>query len=135
MEARRPHVEGTAREASLRSGFRTRLQPAHECAGCIARTTWFLIAVWALNLADFVLTARVLQQGVATEGNVLMAHFLDAGLLPAFLFKMGVVTIGLGALWLLRRWRMTLVAATALTAVYTFVVAYQLAIIWQVKAF
>ena len=63
-----------------------------------------------------------------------MAYFLDAGLLPAFLFKMGVVTAGIAALWLLRRWRIALIAAAALTMVYAFVVAYQLAIIWQVDA-
>ena len=108
--------------------------PARDCPGCVTPTTWFLIAVWALNLADFALTAHVVGQGIASEGNRIMAYFLDAGLLPAFLFKMGVVTAGVAALWLLRRWRIALVAATALTVVYTFVVAYQLGIIWQVDA-
>ncbi len=111
-----------------------RFAPARDCPSCVVRTTWLLVAVWALNLADFALTAHVLDRGVAREGNALMAYFLDAGLLPAFLFKMGIVTAGIAALWLLRRWRTTLIAAAALTMVYAFVVAYQLAIIWQVNA-
>ena len=106
--------------------------PAEDCAACAPLTTWLLFALWVLNAADFTLTANALSLGIADEANRVMAFFLDAGLGYAFVFKIGVVTAGVLALWLLRRRRVTLVATAALAFAYALVVVYQLAIYWRV---
>ena len=111
---------------------RRSLIPAEDCAACAPLTTWLLVALWVLNVADFALTANALALGIADEANRVMGFFLDAGLGHAFAFKIGVVTAGVLALWLLRRRRVTLVATTALVLAYALVVVYQLAIYWRV---
>lgn len=86
---------------------------------------WLLVALWLLNVADLVLTYKALGFG-ATEANWVMGSLLEAGLLPAALFKLGVVTAGVLCLWWLRRYRMTIVATVLVTAIYVGVVVYEL---------
>ena len=52
-------------------------------------------------------------------------YFLEAGLVPALIFKVGVVTLGALLLWRLRRHAATLVVTTALASTYALVVLYQ----------
>jgi hypothetical protein len=86
---------------------------------------WLLLALWLFNIADLVLTRRALSLGVAHEANRIMGYFLEAGLLPALIFKVGVVTLGAVLLWCLRRHAATLVVTTALASTYALVVLYQ----------
>jgi hypothetical protein len=86
---------------------------------------WLLLALWVFNIADLVLTRQALSLGMAREANRVMAYFLQAGLVPALLFKVGVVTLGAALLWRLRRRAATLVVTTALASTYALVVLYQ----------
>jgi hypothetical protein len=53
-----------------------------------------LAAVWLLNLADLLLTRRVLWLGFASESNRVMSYFLRQGSMTATAFKIGIVTLG-----------------------------------------
>jgi Domain of unknown function (DUF5658) len=86
---------------------------------------WLLLALWVFNIADLVLTRRALSLGMAREANHVMAYFLAAGLLPAVIFKVGIVTLGALLLWCLRRHAATLMVAAALASAYALVVVYQ----------
>ncbi len=96
-----------------------------DCLGCARPLGWVLLALWLLNAADLLLTREV-SLGIAKEANGVMSFFLAAGPLPAMLFKLGVATAGAACLWWLRRYRVTLVAAGALTLVLGLVVLYQI---------
>jgi hypothetical protein len=91
---------------------------------------WLLLAVWVFNVADFVLTADALQAGRAEELNPLMDALFGLGLLPVALYKIGVVTAGLVALWLLRRHRIVLFTATALAVLLGLIVVYHIVGLW-----
>ena len=97
-----------------------------DCLGCARPLGWVLLALWLLNAADLLLTREALSLGIAKEANGVMSFFLAAGPLPAMLFKLGVATAGAACLWWLRRYRVTLVAAGALTLVLGLVVLYQI---------
>ena len=114
---------------------RSALLPAPDCERCGRPLGWLLFALWVLNVMDLTLTSQAISSGLATESNRVMAYFLDAGPLQAALFKLGVVSAGVGVLWLLRRYRVTLVATTALAVVFAFVVLYQVVHLWQVTTF
>jgi hypothetical protein len=86
---------------------------------------WLLLALWVFNIADLVLTRRALSLGVAREANHVMAYFLAAGLLPAVIFKVGIVTLGVLLLWRLRRHAATLMVTAGLASAYALVVVYQ----------
>jgi hypothetical protein len=91
---------------------------------------WLLLAVWVFNTADFVLTADALRAGRAEELNPLMDALFGLGLLPVALYKIGVVTAGLVALWLLRRHRIALIAAAALAVLLGLIVVYHIVGLW-----
>jgi len=92
---------------------------------------WLLLAVWVFNVADFVLTADALQAGRAEELNPLMDALFGLGLLPVALYKIGVVTGGVLALWLLRRHRIVLYAAGALAVFLGLIVVYHIVGLWM----
>jgi hypothetical protein len=86
-----------------------------------------LAEVWLLNVADLLLTRYVLRLGFATESNVVMDYFIRQGHFAAGAFKMGIVTVGVLLLWLLRRRAGVMLGAVLLTGVFAAVVAYQAA--------
>lgn len=86
---------------------------------------WLLLALWVFNFADFLLTQKAIAAGRASEANAVMRLFLNEGLMPAFIFKVGVVTAGVLIIWRLRRHGVAIFAAGALAAVYAAVVMYQ----------
>lgn len=88
---------------------------------------WCLLELWVLNVADLLLTRYALWLGFATEENGVMRYFLHEGTLLAAAFKIGIVTVGVVALWRVRRRPAALGAAILLTVVFAAVVAYQAA--------
>jgi hypothetical protein len=92
---------------------------------------WCLLELWVLNVADLLLTRYALWLGFATEENGVMRYFLHEGTLLAAVFKIGIVTVGVVALWRVRRRPAALAAAVLLTVVFAAVVAYQAA--WLVS--
>ena len=114
---------------------RSAVLPAQDCERGVRPLGWLLFALWVFNVMDLTLTSQAVASGLATESNRVMAHFLDAGPLQAALFKLGVMSAGVGLLWLLRRHRVALVAAAALAVVFGFVVLYQVVHLWQVTTF
>ncbi len=91
---------------------------------------WLLFAVWVFNAADFVLTVDALRSGRAEELNPFMDALFSWGLVPVALYKIGVVTAGLAALWLLRRHKAALYAAAALACMLGIVVVYHMVGLW-----
>ena len=88
---------------------------------------WCLLELWVLNVADLLLTRYALWLGFATEENGVMRYFLHEGTLMAAVFKIGIVTAGVVALWRVRHRPAALAAAVLLTLVFAAVVAYQAA--------
>ena len=84
-----------------------------------------LIELWALNVADLLLTRYALWLGFAKESNGVMDYFFRSGTVPSTAFKIGIVTVGTLLLWRLRRNRAALVASIGLTGVFAAVVVYQ----------
>lgn len=87
-----------------------------------------LVGLCLLNVADFALTRYGMWLGFATEANGVMDFFFRQSDIAAAVFKLGMVTGGAVALWLLRRHRAALVAAALLTVVFAAVVTYQ--VLW-----
>ncbi|HMK92028.1 MAG TPA: DUF5658 family protein, partial [Thermoleophilia bacterium] len=87
---------------------------------------WQLVALSVLNVCDLVLTTQAMGVGHVLEVNHVMGFFLRHGPLVTIGFKLGIVTAGVAALWLLRSHRAALTAARVLTALYAVVVLYQL---------
>lgn len=86
---------------------------------------WSLILLWLFNLEDFVLTQAALRSG-ASESNLLFGYFLDMGLVPALVFKLGIVTVGSWLLWRYRGHPATLVASLGLALAYFLVTVFHL---------
>ncbi len=84
-----------------------------------------LVALCALNIADFTLTRYAMWLGFATESNGIMDFFFRQSDVAAAAFKVGVVTGGAAALWLLRRHSASLVAGVLLALLFAAVVTYQ----------
>jgi hypothetical protein len=114
----------------LRPSMTVRSPRQCDAAWCSSLVTWLLIAVWILNAADLALTADALAAGRAQEANALMAVLFGWGLLPAAAYKIGVATVGVFALYALRRYRAVLVASAALAVSLVAVVVYQLVFLW-----
>lgn len=93
---------------------------------------WLLALIWFLSLCDLLLTRSAMNQGRAAEANAVMNYAFNAGSVPAFVFKMGVTTVGVLLLWLLRRHRLAFVAASLLTALLAAVVTYEALWRWVV---
>ena len=84
-----------------------------------------LIELWALNVADLLLTRYSLWLGFAKESNGVMDYFFRSGTVPSTAFKIGIVTVGTLLLWRLKRHRAALFAAVLLTGIFAAVVVYQ----------
>jgi hypothetical protein len=84
-----------------------------------------LIELWALNVADLLLTRYALWLGFAKESNGVMDYFFRSGAVPTIAFKIGIVTVGTLLLWRLRRYGAALFAAVLLTGIFAAVVVYQ----------
>ena len=102
--------------------------PARISVSQSALVALLLAAVWLLNLADLLLTRRVLWLGFASESNRVMGYFLRQGSMTATVFKIGIVTLGVLLLWRLRSRRSVVFAAVLLAAVFAAVVTYQ--VLW-----
>jgi hypothetical protein len=135
-----PHC-GTVQRVPFGHGFARSYAAAIADGDCLCpgRTNWLvshgirprpvliaaLTALWLLNIWDLFLTHFALQSGVASEANSLMNYLLGLGWLPAAVFKVGVVSLGVVVLWRYRHHRLALRSAVALTAFYCLVVLYQ----------
>jgi hypothetical protein len=84
-----------------------------------------LLLVNLLSVLDLLLTLWVLRLG-AVELNPVMAWLLDLGTAPAAAGKIGLVLAATLGLWLLRRYRMALITALGLLAVYCSLIAFEL---------
>jgi hypothetical protein len=91
---------------------------------------WLLAAVWVFNAADLLFTADALRAGRAEELNPFMDALFSWGLVPAALYKIGVVTAGIVALWLLRSHKVVLFAAASLAVALGAVVVYHVIGLW-----
>ena len=92
---------------------------------------WQLVALSVLNVCDLVLTTQAMGVSHVLEANQVMGFFLRHGLLATLGFKLGIVTAGVAALWLLRSHSAALTAARVLTAFYAVIVLYQL--LWWIS--
>lgn len=91
---------------------------------------WLLVAVWVFNAADLLFTADALRTGRAEELNPFMDALFSWGLVPVALYKIGVVTAGIVALWLLRSHKVVLYAAASLAVALGAVVVYHVIGLW-----
>jgi hypothetical protein len=137
-----PHC-GTVQRVPFDRGFARSYAAAIADGDCLCpgRTNWLvahgirprpvlvaaLAALWMLNLWDLFLTHFALQSGLASEANSLMNFLLGLGWLPAAVFKVGVVSLGVAVLWRYRHHRLVLRSTAALTLFYCLVVIYQAA--------
>jgi hypothetical protein len=86
---------------------------------------WLLLGLWTFNAIDLLITRRALSLERAREANGVMKVLLHAGSVPAYGFKIGIVTLGVIVLWRLRSHHAVLLAASLLTAVFAVLVSYE----------
>jgi hypothetical protein len=86
-----------------------------------ARVLLLIGALWLVNLFDVNLTILAHQQGLLEEANPLALRVLSLGPAALVIYKIGLVAIGTGMLWLVRRHRLAEVAAWGMLATYVFV--------------
>jgi hypothetical protein len=91
---------------------------------------WLLLGLWVFNATDLLITRRALALGRAQEANGVMKVLLHAGSLPAFTFKIGVVTLGVFVLWRLRSHHAVLLAASLLAVAFAVLVSYEAWWVW-----
>jgi hypothetical protein len=126
-----PHADNFARQYEVASNDGECLCPGTTPwfvrAGVSRRDAlfWLLLGLWILNFADLLLTWRSVVLGGARELNVFMARVLSWGIGPAFLVKIGIVTVGAAVIWRLRGHPRTLEATMMVAAAYAAVVVYQ----------
>jgi hypothetical protein len=84
-----------------------------------------LVVVNALNVADFVLTLRVLNSG-GGEANLLMRTLFDLSPVWAGLFKIAAVLLVSLLLWRCRCFRDALTAALAVAVIFAGVILYHI---------
>jgi Domain of unknown function (DUF5658) len=84
-----------------------------------------LVAVNVLNLADFLLTMRVLAEG-GGEANPILRSLFAMDPLYAGLFKLVAVLLTSWLAWRCRRFRSGLEAAIIMLAVFTAVICYHI---------
>jgi hypothetical protein len=84
-----------------------------------------LAVVNLLNLADFLLTLKVLAQG-GGEANPILKSLYDADPLYAGLFKLVAVLLTSWLAWRCRRFRSGLEAAVIMLALFTAVMCYHI---------
>ncbi len=84
-----------------------------------------LVAVNVLNLADFLLTLNVLNEG-GGEANPILRSLFAADPLYAGLFKLVAVLLTSWLAWRCRRYRSGLEAALIMLALFTAVICYHI---------
>ena len=120
-----------------RTGFDRRVSSSNGAVGAVSNNTLvglrdrprllgvLLLAVNALNVADLVLTLRVLDGG-GREANPLMRSLLALGPVWAGLFKIGAVFLVSLVLWRWRRFRDALTAVLAVLLIFAAVILYHI---------
>ena len=76
------------------------------------------LLLFALNLLDAVLTIYWVKNGIATEGNQLMARLLEVGYLPFLLVKIAVGGVAAIVLWRFSNFRLAKIGLIASLAIY-----------------
>ena len=84
------------------------------------------VAILILNLIDGVLTLALIQSGLATEANPMMAELLGHGAVHFMLFKISLVSLSVLLLWRLQRQRVAVLALYAAAGVYGLLAVYHL---------
>ena len=110
------------------------VSPAAAAPRWASTVAWLVLAVWVFNVADLVLTYDALNAGRAEELNPFMNALFAWGLAPVVLYKVGVVSAGLLALWLLRRHRLVLYTTAALAVLFGLLVVYHMVGLWLYAA-
>jgi hypothetical protein len=85
-----------------------------------------VVAVFALNVLDGVLTLYWIVEGRAREANPLMAGLIHLDPLVFMLGKLALVVLGSILLWRLRRWPAAVVAIFGVFLVYYCLTLYHL---------
>ncbi|MBT8203599.1 MAG: hypothetical protein HKN74_10265 [Acidimicrobiia bacterium] len=83
-----------------------------------------LVALLALNVADYVFTLAALGRG-AREANPLMAALFEADPALAAIVKLAVVALVITAIWQLRRYRRILQVSLVAVTGFMILVIYQ----------
>jgi hypothetical protein len=86
-----------------------------------ARMLLLISALWLVNLFDVNLTILAHRQGLLEEANPLALRVLSLGPEALVIYKIVLVAIGTGMLWLVRRHRLAEVTAWGMLAAYVFV--------------
>ena len=86
-----------------------------------ARVLLLIGALWLVNLFDVNLTILAHRQGLLHEVNPLALRVLSLGPVALLVYKIVLVAIGTGTLWLVRRQWLAEVAAWGMLATYVFV--------------
>lgn len=84
-----------------------------------------LVLVNLFSALDLALTLLALEMG-AVELNPLMDHLLGIGVAPAAAVKVGIVLLATTGLWLLRRYRVALMTAVLIFAIYASLIVFEL---------
>ena len=85
---------------------------------------WRSVSIlFALNLIDAVVTIIWIRNGVATEGNYLMASVLDFGEAPFFAVKIGMGIFTCGVLLWGSEYRLAKMGTRIALAAYSFAIA------------
>lgn len=117
----------TMRYPERRTGFDRRsaggvLTAYRDRPGVIAAV---LAALLGLNVADYLFTVAALGRG-AQEVNPVMAALFESNLALAGVVKLAAVSLVVGAIWQLRRYRRILQVSLIAVAGFTFLVTYQI---------
>lgn len=84
-----------------------------------------LAALLFLNVADYLFTVAALGRG-AREVNPVMAALFEANLALAGVVKLAAVSLVIGAIWQLRRYRRILQLSLIAVTGFTFLITYQI---------
>ena len=84
-----------------------------------------LAALLSLNVADYLFTVAVLGRG-GREVNPVMAALFEANLAVAGVVKLAAVSLVIGVIWQLRRYRRILQLSLIAVAGFTFLITYQI---------
>jgi hypothetical protein len=87
---------------------------------------YWAAALLVMNLLDGIFTLTAVHAGAASEANPLMRLPLDLGAVYFIIAKVGMVSLGVLALWRVRSRVFAQAAMVGLALFYTAVVAYHL---------
>jgi Domain of unknown function (DUF5658) len=80
------------------------------------------ILLFTLNLLDAILTIYWVRNGVAEEGNQLMAGLLEMGNTPFLFVKIAVGTFSAFVLWRFRNYRLAKMGLTFTISIYVLII-------------